>query len=100
MTEPKPPVKGELDTGKIMKMVADMETIEAFITKGRFVGDSVHISIEHLAECIRKNVTIPADDFGRILECLEKASKLHDYQDISEYVIDAYALARKYGSAE
>lgn len=44
-----------IDLGKTLKMVDDMEIIEKFIgSKGRFVGDMVHIKISDLAKAIKK----------------------------------------------
>ena len=41
------------DIDKVLQMTKDMELISDFLTNGRFVGDRVHVSIEHLADCIR-----------------------------------------------
>lgn len=41
------------DIDKVLQMTKDMELISDFLTNGRFVGDRVYVSIEHLAECIR-----------------------------------------------
>lgn len=48
------------DIDKVLQMTKDMELISDFLTNGRFVGDRVYVSIEHLAECIRN--TRPQSD--------------------------------------
>ncbi len=49
-------MKPIIDPLEIVNMIKDVETIESFLGEGeRFVGNTVHIPIPHLAKIIRNN---------------------------------------------
>ena len=107
-TEPKPPVKGELleDVGRVLN------DARKYMGRG-YLGDqaelyerigNVHRAVINASRDVTTpTVIIPADDFARILTALENvrayAEDAHPEGKFDE-VNAAYAIARKYGSAE
>lgn len=120
MTEPKPPVKGELlPACAYCGHEMFIEDCESSITAGMRVWTANCTNDDCLFGIVESNAFqrktdlikalntrsgtyIPADDFGRIISALEMSSQPHLYAMPETYESgqEALAVARKYGSAE
>lgn len=100
MTEPKPPVKGELPDVIYAWM--------GFQDNGSWDRTPCPCTSHESVKYVRadKSVVIPADDFGRMHTALYDAAKymgrgyLGDPVELFDRLGEVYRLARKYGSAE
>ena len=67
-----------MNIDEVLKMTEDMELISDFLTNARFVGDRVHVSIEHLADCIRNR--LPSEASAEALEVFDAMIKYGEHQ--------------------
>ena len=67
-----------MNIDEVLKMTEDMELISDFLTNARFVGDRVHVSIEHLADCIRNRPQSEAS--AEALEVFDAMIKCGEHQ--------------------
>ena len=67
-----------MNIDEVLKMTEDMELISDFLTNARFVGDRVHVSIEHLADCIRNRPQSEAS--AEALEVFDAMIKYGEHQ--------------------